>query len=94
MPPVGVYSWTLDPIDGTLGFLRDEQYAVCLARLDSSKKVTFAVMNCPNLSKIDPKSSSNTNIFTATKNGGCYLVCVLGRFAEVVMIFAFLVSAK
>ena len=40
--------WTLDPIDGTKGFLRREQYAVALA-LVSSGNVEFGVLGCPEL---------------------------------------------
>ena len=40
--------WTLDPIDGTKGFLRGEQYAVALALLVDGK-VQLGVLGCPNL---------------------------------------------
>lgn len=40
--------WTLDPIDGTKGFLRGQQYCVALARIDRGT-VTLGVMGCPNL---------------------------------------------
>ncbi|KAI9206202.1 uncharacterized protein BJ171DRAFT_499090 [Polychytrium aggregatum] len=40
--------WTLDPIDGTKGFLRGEQFAVCLALIVDGK-VRVGVMGCPNL---------------------------------------------
>ncbi|MGD2026908.1 MAG: inositol monophosphatase family protein, partial [Anaerolineales bacterium] len=40
--------WTLDPIDGTKGFLRGEQYAVALA-LVVSGEVQIGVLACPNL---------------------------------------------
>lgn len=40
--------WTLDPIDGTKGFLRNEQYAVCLA-LVVKGRVRLGVLACPNL---------------------------------------------
>ncbi|KAM4063073.1 inositol monophosphatase family protein [Hirsutella rhossiliensis] len=40
--------WTIDPIDGTKGFLRGGQYAVCLGLLvDGDVKV--GVLGCPNL---------------------------------------------
>jgi 3'(2'), 5'-bisphosphate nucleotidase len=40
--------WALDPIDGTKGFLRGGQYAVCLALIvDGDVKV--GVLGCPNL---------------------------------------------
>ena len=41
--------WTLDPIDGTKGFLRGEQYAVSLALIVEGMP-TVAVLGCPNLS--------------------------------------------
>lgn len=40
--------WTLDPIDGTKGFLRGEQYAVALA-LVVAGQVQVAALACPNL---------------------------------------------
>ena len=40
--------WTLDPVDGTKGFLRGEQYAVALA-LVVDGKVELGVLGCPNL---------------------------------------------
>lgn len=45
--PHGGY-WAVDPIDGTRGFVRGGQYAVCLAWIaEASPQV--AVMGCPNL---------------------------------------------
>lgn len=41
--------WTLDPIDGTKGFLRGEQYAVALALIVDGS-VQLGVLGCPNLS--------------------------------------------
>lgn len=40
--------WTLDPIDGTKGFLRGEQYAIALAFIQNGKPV-LGVLGCPNL---------------------------------------------
>ncbi|KAJ2959660.1 hypothetical protein NQZ79_g4906 [Umbelopsis isabellina] len=40
--------WALDPIDGTKGFLRGGQYAVCLALIVNGE-VQLGVMGCPNL---------------------------------------------
>lgn len=40
--------WTLDPIDGTKGFLRNDQYAVALALIEDGD-VKVAVLACPNL---------------------------------------------
>ncbi|MAE93318.1 MAG: 3'(2'),5'-bisphosphate nucleotidase [Deltaproteobacteria bacterium] len=41
--------WTLDPIDGTKGFLRGEQYAVALGLIEKGE-VVLGVLGCPNLS--------------------------------------------
>ena len=40
--------WVLDPIDGTKGFLRGDQYAVALALVDGGR-VVVGVLGCPNL---------------------------------------------
>lgn len=40
--------WTLDPIDGTKGFLRGQQYAVSLAYIERGE-VVLGVLGCPNL---------------------------------------------
>lgn len=44
--PVGKH-WVLDPIDGTLGFVRGNQYAVALALIDKGE-VVIGVLGCPN----------------------------------------------
>jgi 3'(2'), 5'-bisphosphate nucleotidase len=44
----GARYWTLDPIDGTKGFLRGGQYAVSLALIERGE-VTLGVLGCPNL---------------------------------------------
>jgi 3'(2'), 5'-bisphosphate nucleotidase len=46
-PPRGPF-WTLDPIDGTKGFLRGEQYAVALGHI-SDGTVDIGVLGCPEL---------------------------------------------
>jgi 3'(2'), 5'-bisphosphate nucleotidase len=40
--------WTIDPIDGTKGFLRGGQYAIALALLEDGE-VKVGVLGCPNL---------------------------------------------
>ncbi|XP_007021305.2 PREDICTED: PAP-specific phosphatase HAL2-like [Theobroma cacao] len=39
--------WVLDPVDGTLGFVRGDQYAVALALIEEGKLV-LGVLGCPN----------------------------------------------
>lgn len=40
--------WTLDPIDGTKGYLRGDQYAVALALIEDGR-VRLGVLGCPGL---------------------------------------------
>lgn len=40
--------WTLDPVDGTKGFLRDQQYSIALGYIEGDTP-TVGVMGCPNL---------------------------------------------
>ncbi len=46
--------WTLDPIDGTRGFLRGGQYAVSLGMIEDGRP-RLGVLGCPHLSR-DPDS--------------------------------------
>ena len=43
--------WTLDPIDGTKGFLRNEQYAIALALIVEGQ-VAVAALACPGLDAV------------------------------------------
>jgi hypothetical protein len=40
--------WTIDPVDGTSGFIRHQQFAVCLALIVDGA-VELGVIGCPNL---------------------------------------------
>ncbi|KAF4595868.1 3'(2'),5'-bisphosphate nucleotidase [Ophiocordyceps camponoti-floridani] len=60
--------WTIDPIDGTKGFLRGGQYAVCLALIiDSDVKV--GVLACPNLPVSDEARLTDLNTDTTSHRG-------------------------
>jgi 3'(2'), 5'-bisphosphate nucleotidase len=62
--------WTLDPIDGTKGFLRGGQYAVCLALLIDAR-VEIGVIGCPNLPWIPspfPSSCQSTGTSTSSSS--------------------------
>jgi 3'(2'), 5'-bisphosphate nucleotidase len=54
--------WTLDPIDGTKGFLRREQYAIALALIEDGE-VTLGVLGCPNL----PAGADTGVLFAAVR---------------------------
>ncbi len=65
--------WTLDPIDGTKGFLRKGQYAISLALIVNGK-VTVAAVGCPNLpdQMIGDDAGENERglLFTAIRGQG------------------------
>lgn len=63
--------WTLDPIDGTKGFLRGDQYAVALALVENGR-VQIGILGCPNL---DPDGAPNF------QGGGSLAVAVRGQGA-------------
>ncbi|MDA9101205.1 inositol monophosphatase family protein [Omnitrophica bacterium] len=48
-PPADRF-WTLDPIDGTKGFIRGDQYVVAIALIEKGV-VTAGVLGCPNLNE-------------------------------------------
>ena len=48
--------WTLDPIDGTKGFLRKEQYAISLALIVDGE-IKLGVLGCPNLAVTEGSDS-------------------------------------
>lgn len=64
--------WTLDPIDGTKGFLRGEQYAVALALIEDGE-VVFGVLGCPNLPLSLNDESQKGCLFIAAKGEGTYM---------------------
>ncbi len=65
----GELFWTLDPIDGTKGFLRGEQFAVALALIEKGA-VRLAVIGCPRLSIADDPSTSGY-LFLASQDSPC-----------------------
>lgn len=46
--PISGRYWTLDPIDGTKGFLRGDQYAIALALIEDGN-VRVGALACPNI---------------------------------------------
>ncbi|KAK7221108.1 hypothetical protein V2G26_009111 [Clonostachys chloroleuca] len=74
--------WAIDPIDGTKGFLRGGQYAVCLGLMvDGDVKV--GVLGCPNL-PVDDKAPLAADIGsngTDDEGHGVLFSAVLGQGA-------------
>ena len=64
--------WTLDPIDGTKGFLRGDQYAVALALVQGGR-VMVGALGCPELEKArEPKRGGVGTVLCAVRGGGAY----------------------
>jgi 3'(2'), 5'-bisphosphate nucleotidase len=62
---VGRY-WVLDPIDGTKGFLRGEQYAIALALIEDGVPI-WGFLGCPNYEGTD---GTKGRIFVAQQGKG------------------------
>ncbi|KAI0026165.1 3',5'-bisphosphate nucleotidase [Xylariomycetidae sp. FL0641] len=74
--------WAIDPIDGTKGFLRGGQYAVCLGLMvDGDVKV--GVLGCPNLPIDNDVLLTKSMESGQTAEGmGCLISGVLGEGAH------------
>lgn len=65
--------WTLDPIDGTKGFLRRDQYAVALA-LVVDGEVQVAALGCPNLREaVTPQPDGPGSLVIAARGQGAWV---------------------
>jgi len=75
--PDGTF-WTLDPIDGTKGFLRGEQFAIALALVQDGQ-VRLGILGCPNL----PVGSGGT-LFWAIRGKGSWKIPARGGIAAAI----------
>jgi 3'(2'), 5'-bisphosphate nucleotidase len=66
--------FTLDPIDGTKGFLRGDQYAVALALIEDGR-VVAGVLGCPNLAT---PGGGKGAVIVAVRGAGARLLAVEG----------------
>jgi len=65
--------WTLDPIDGTKGFLRGDQYAIALA-LVVKGEVVLGVLGCPNMYYATEEKGV---IYYAVKGSGAFALSIM-----------------
>jgi len=64
--------WVLDPIDGTTGFLRGEQYVVALGLIVDGE-VQIGVLGCPHLSNgCELNIGGRGSVVLAAKGKGCW----------------------
>ena len=70
--------WTLDPIDGTKGFLRGEQYVVALALVENGQ-VQVAALGCPNLvNASQPLLGGAGSLILAVRDQGAWTTPLVG----------------
>lgn len=71
--------WTVDPIDGTKGFLRGDQYVVALA-LVKNGEVQIGVLGCPNLRDgCTPDFNGPGSLLLALRGEGCWTMPLEGK---------------
>jgi len=71
--------WTLDPIDGTKGFLRGDQYAIALALIEEDT-VKLGIMACPNLyPRHNEPQDRRGCLFLALRKKGSFQMDLDGR---------------
>ena len=79
---VGERFWTLDPIDGTKGFLRGDQYAIALALIVNGE-VKLGVLGCPNLpQKLANPQAQRGCLFVAERGEGTRMLSLDGQASE------------
>jgi 3'(2'), 5'-bisphosphate nucleotidase len=66
--------WTLDPIDGTKGFLRQDQYAVALALVENGE-IKVGVLACPAMALDGGKTGA---LYVAVRGEGATMVPLSG----------------
>jgi HAL2 family 3'(2'),5'-bisphosphate nucleotidase len=73
--------WTLDPIDGTKGFLRKEQYAISLALIVDGR-IALGVLGCPNLPSGETGDGPGGLLCHAVRGGGAFAASMDGGDAR------------
>ena len=80
--------WTLDPIDGTKGFLRNDQYAIALALVEKGV-IQVGVLACPALPlSLDDAASPVGSLFVAVRGQGAAMRPLAGGDAAPIQVSA------
>jgi 3'(2'), 5'-bisphosphate nucleotidase len=74
--------WTLDPIDGTKGFLRGAQYATALAYVEQGI-VQLGALGCPNITpNLQEKMGGEGSLLIAQRGQGSWISTLKGPISE------------
>lgn len=68
--------WTIDPIDGTKGYIRGAQYSICVA-LVVDERVVMSAIGCPRLALSDASMSREGTLIFAIKGQGAFQAGIL-----------------
>jgi 3'(2'), 5'-bisphosphate nucleotidase len=78
----GKQFWVLDPIDGTKGYLRGDQYAVALALVEDGE-VQIGALGCPNLTDAStPDPDGPGCVALAARGQGTWVTSLAGNDNE------------
>ncbi|MEO1232305.1 MAG: inositol monophosphatase family protein [Myxococcota bacterium] len=69
--------WTLDPVDGTKGFLRNAHYCVSLALLEEGRPV-LGVLGCPRMSSEPGRIDGDGALLWAVEGQGTHMSDLVG----------------
>jgi len=72
--------WAVDPIDGTRGFLRGDQYAIALALVDSGR-VVLGVLGCPRFNEGSGRGTEHSGsiVYAVEGQGACIEMIATGQ---------------
>jgi 3'(2'), 5'-bisphosphate nucleotidase len=74
--------WTVDPIDGTKGYLRGGQYAIALGLIEAGK-VSLGVLGCPNLGDHCLPDMGMGTVVVAQRGQGTWYSVAGGPFTQI-----------
>ena len=78
--------WVLDPIDGTKGFLRGDQYVVALALVEEGQ-VILGAMGCPNLNRdLRPEVGGAGSVVLAVRGQGAWVTGMDGSRSTKILV--------
>lgn len=81
---VGERYWTLDPIDGTKGFIRGDQYAVALALVEAGE-IKLGILACPAFPR---ENGEKGMIFLAIRGQGAVEMPLQGGMPQAIRVDA------
>lgn len=80
--PLASRYWALDPIDGTKGYIRGDQYAIALALIENGQ-VQLGLLACPALPLEPAQPTANQGVvFVAQRGRGTTAISLDGHYSQ------------